>query len=594
MNEQQSVIQATISENSKNSYNFLHFANLVRVHFNKITENNGYLFTTNVPKKDLWHSYLNGFGIIGMEEQKHHNCNCCKDFITKFGGLVVITEDYKVKSALWSFIEDGVLDRDSIYYNSVFNLNKLVSESQINGVFLPMLDNLGVYESYEYVYEELTNTWNHFSISIGDSINCSKLFYPNQPYEKYKKQAINHQGQAIRNDLYKVIALGLSEYTLETIKAVVSLLYSSEVLYRQEEILPHAKWLLELKLALLDQPSPSCKRNVIWKALASAPIGFCHVRSSMLVTLLDDIKAGLDYKVYSKKFKEKMSPLQYRRPQTKPNDSTINQAEKLFKELDLESSLKRRFATIDEIETIWKPKINKKIINSSFSGIFHKSDSETLEILKKEKRIFDSLRETKEDLVNNSLQNIDGGTITFIKFKKKVLPTADKIEINILNHIYPFFVITTATDYDSKPILKWDSIEKRNPFSVYFYHNGANRSVFNLTTLGWYDITGISTRPNLWYKEVGEDEIKEILFIINNCKDLQNQALGLFPEILIEDLHPVRSVIEAYSNSHKLDIIDEPSGCGIALSGNRDFSIPLVFKVTTGNSTTIYKIDRVS
>ena len=575
MKEQQSVIQATISENSKNSYNFLDFANLVRVHFNKITENNGYLFTTNVPKKDLWHSYLNGFGIIGMEEQKHHNCNCCKDFITKFGGLVVITEDYKVKSALWSFIEDGVLDRDSIYYNSAFNLNKLVSKSQINGVFLPMLDNLGVYESYEYFYTELINTWNHFSISIRNNINHSKLFYPNQPYEKYKKQAINHQDQAIRNNLYKVIALGLSEYTLETIKAGVSLLYSTEALYRQEEILPHAKWLLELKLALLDQPSSSCKRNVIWKALASASIGFCHVRSSMLVTLLDDIKAGLSYDVYSKKFKEKMSPLQYRRPQTKPNNGSINQAEKLFKELDLELSLKRRFATIDEIETIWKP---KEVITKE----------------NKEKGIFDSLRETKEDLVNNSLQNIDGGTITFIKFKKKVLPIADKIEINILNYVYPFFVITTATDYDSKPILKWDLVEKRNPFSLYFYHNGANKTAFNLTTYGWYDITGISLRPNLWYKEIDEDEIKEILFVINNCKDLKNEALGLFPEILIEELHPVRSVIEAYSNSHKLDIIDEPSACGIGLGRNNDFSIPLVFKVTTGNSTTIYKIDKVS
>ena len=593
MNEQQSIIQPTISEQitSKNSYNFLEFANLVKEHFNKITENNGYLFTTNVPKKDLWHSYLDGFSteenkyfyetkiinyaFMAIEKQKYHNCNCCKDFINKFGGLAVITEDYKVKSVLWSFIEEGVLNRDSIYYNSASNLNKLVSKSQINGVFLPKLDNLGVYKSYQYINEELTNTWNHFNISIENNINCSKLFYPNKQYSDYKKQAIDHQGQAIRNDLYKVIALGLSEYSLETIKAAVTLLDSTEALYRQEEILPHAKWLFNLKQILEIQPLPSCKRNVIWKALASAPIGFCHVRSSMLVTLLDDIKAGLSYDVYSKKFKEKMSPLQYRRPQAKPSNGTITQAEKLFKELNLESSLKRRFATIDEIETIWKPK--ELIVKEN-----------------KEKGIFDSLRETKEGLINNSLQNINGGIITFIKFKKKVLPTADKIEINLLDIRYPFFVITTATDYDSKPILKWDSVEKRNPFSVYFYDKGANKAIFNLTTRGWYDITGISLRPNLWYKEVDEDEIKEILFVIDNCKDLQNQALGLFPEILINDLHPIRSVIEAYSNTHKLDITDEPSACGIGLDTVNDFSIPLVFKVTSGNSATIYKIDRVS
>ena len=360
--KQQSITQPIISEqiNSKKQYNFLEFADLVREHFNKITENRGYdfsygeLFTTNIPKKDLWNSYLNGFSNIRIKEREYHNCNCCKDFITKFGGLAVITEDYKVKSALWSFIEDGVLDRDSIYYNSTFNLSKLVFKSQINGVFLPKLDNLGVYESYQYKYKELPNTWNHFSISIEDNINRSELFYPNKPYEKYKKQAIDHKGQAIRNDLYKVIALGLSEYSLETIKAAVMLLDSTEALYRQEEISPHAKWLFNLKQTLEAQSLPSCKRNVIWKALASAPIGFCHVRSSMLVTLLDDIKAGLSYDVYSKKFKEKMSPLQYRRPQTKPNNGSINQAEKLFKELDLELSLKRRFATIDEIETIWK------------------------------------------------------------------------------------------------------------------------------------------------------------------------------------------------------------------------------------------------
>lgn len=54
MNEkQQSIIQPTTSKQhfSKNTYNFLDFANLVREHFNKITENNSYLFTTNIPKK---------------------------------------------------------------------------------------------------------------------------------------------------------------------------------------------------------------------------------------------------------------------------------------------------------------------------------------------------------------------------------------------------------------------------------------------------------------------------------------------------------------------------------------------------------------
>ena len=103
-------------------------------------------------------------------------------------------------------------------------------------------------------------------------------------------------------------------------------LLKSEALYRSEKVLGQAQWLYDLHRAL---PSRRNRDHVLWRAVAAAPAGFCHPRSSMIGTLLEDLAAGMPFDDVSRRFAEKMHPLLYQRPQAAPSAGNIAQAEKI-------------------------------------------------------------------------------------------------------------------------------------------------------------------------------------------------------------------------------------------------------------------------
>ena len=73
----------------------------------------------------------------------------------------------------------------------------------------------------------------------------------------------------------------------------------------------------------------------------------------MIGTLLEDLATGMDFATVSARFAAKMHPLKYLRPQAAPRAGNIADAEKIVAKLGIARSLERRFARIDEIETLW-------------------------------------------------------------------------------------------------------------------------------------------------------------------------------------------------------------------------------------------------
>lgn len=53
---------------------------------------------------DLFEVYLQSFE--DPTERQYHNCNCCRNFINRFGSLVVLGEDGEMTPAVW---EEGEL-----------------------------------------------------------------------------------------------------------------------------------------------------------------------------------------------------------------------------------------------------------------------------------------------------------------------------------------------------------------------------------------------------------------------------------------------------------------------------------------------------
>ena len=179
------------------------------------------------------------------------------------------------------------------------------------------------------------------------------------------------------------------------------------------------------------------RNNLTWSAVATAPSGFCRIKSSMVGTLLQDIVAGSSFADISCPPSDKMHPLQYQRPQAAPSAGNIAQAEKTIEVLKSAGSLERRFARLEEIELIWSPAAPAPKPAEVRGGVFS-------HIAPKGKRHIGEV-------------NLPTITMTWDKFQREVLPTAQEIEFYITPYRSSYIALVTAVNLDAPPILQWDT-----------------------------------------------------------------------------------------------------------------------------------------
>jgi hypothetical protein len=243
----------------------------------------------------------------------------------------------------------------------------------------------------------------------------------------------------------------LLTYSEETVEQALSLI-QSETMYRSDNVLGVTKWFKELIEKRNSVNGSVNKTNIVWLAVANAPTGFTHIKSSMIGTLLDDIQNGLSSEIVAARFAEKMNPANYQRSQSAPSENTIYEAEKVVEKLGIADSLQRRYATIDEIPSfIWKNKEKIKTENKQSSGVFSHLATKT------------------KNNTSNAI-TIPSAVMTWEKFKRTILPTADKIEA-LVDNPDRFMALVTTVDSTSENILQWD-----NPFSWY-YHGGVDGEI---------------------------------------------------------------------------------------------------------------------
>ena len=500
------------------------------------------LFATDA--EDLFELFLEN---LPQDARQHYTCRTCRKFVDTYGGLVRIDESGTKTPAFWS--KDVAVPE--FFEDAVKAVRKAVKDAKVTGVFITSARVLGT---------PITGSWKHLAATMPERfLNKSRI-------------KTDEQLMAERSEDHRILIDALSKYTTETVRAAVGIL-STDVLYRSEKVLGIAEWFLNLKNAVEGKERKSSK-NIIWYAVATAPVGFCHISSSMIGTLLDDIENGLDMEAIKRRFADKMNPLAYQRPKAAPSRGNVEQAERIVEKLGIANSLKRRFARADEIEKIWEPAPVRDPYPHN-TGVF-------------------SMVKTKEETKKGGFTatlvgKVDG--ITFEKFKREVLPGAKTIEFAVPIGRDNYCGILTAEDFDAPPILKWDSEEKRNPFSWYVYSGGSMPETWNLHPGRFVPVTAITMQPNMWSGK-HDYEGKAVIFVLKDCKDAnyRNSGCALFPEILRSELHEVRSTIEAYSRQGTPGGYDEASACGIRIQANTKSKAR--FRVTTDYGVTEYIIDR--
>lgn len=497
------------------------------------------LFKTNM--KDILNLYNIFLSHLPDDAQQTYNCRACRHFVERYGGLVVIKEDGQLESVVWN------ADVPDFFKEAVKAVKNVVESNGVNGVFITKDRVLG---------QPLTGDWSHMSLKIPDSmLTTNRLKTPTQL-------------EAEKSEEFKMLIEAIKMYSLDVVEQAVVLL-EADALYRSEKCLGVAKWFRDLLIDIEKVNNKQCFRtNLIWRAVGNAPVGFCHIRSGMIGTLLDDIASGLDITSVQKRFADKMHPLKYQRPQAAPKVGNIMQAEKIVKELGIEKSLQRRFARLDEIPTIWKP-VEKEIMKNDNSSVFG-------HLLPKE-----NTRKPME---------LPAVKMTWVKFLDTVLQNAETIEYYVTSKRENYVAVLTSLYEDAPPILQWDKEEKRNPFSSYVYNGGSVCTRWGLRP-GFCKVTGICYKPSMWTENMKHFG-KSVYFILDGAKDNRVSTSGnaIFPETLKNEFHEIRSTIAAFSKGEVIHGYDEASACGIVLDSNIENDIRL--KVTSKTGVAHYILDR--
>lgn len=494
----------------------------------------GPVFTTSASPEALWGAYLNG---LPERFRQHYTCHECRRFIQTYGGLVTIAADGKTKSLLWEGDAGAGDDVPTFFIPAVNALFDLVVDAKITGVFL---SDKKVWGTPSTPDPKHSTTWTHYS---------------GQNAGVYRDRVLTaSQRTAEKLEDFKMLKRALADYSASAIEQAVRVL-KSDTLTRSEKALGIAEWFAARH---------GQNQNQLWLAVATAPPGFCHVRSTVISTLLDDIVAAMPFEVISRRWAEKLDPLAYQRPTAAPKEGAISAAEKLVEKLGVAKSLERRFARLEDVQVkLWEPR-------------------PAPEKAKADDGVFGHLRGQSAAVKEVQLPPT---TMTWEKFARTVLPTARFVEAQAPSH-GSYYGLVTAADSDAPPILQWDRPERRNPVSWYVYRNGSPASQWGLVGSTWVKVNAIFALPAHWHEpEKAKHHAEGVVFALEGANDSQRDSLALFPEILQSAFHGIRAVIEAHSKKGAVKGDGTANGLCMRKGGSDRFVVRV-------DGSAIYTLDR--
>lgn len=464
---------------------------------------------------DIWTKYLASFP---LSEVQTHNCNACSHFIQRYAGLVCINPTTgETVSALW-VPEDAPAD----YQSAVRAMKAAAEKARVVAPF---------YSSEQTLGHPKTGQWTHLFA------RNPKVYTPRKLGGDGKPLTAGQYREAKRQD-YVILVQSLADFNEDVAQKAVDVLKAA-ALPRSERFLAPAEWFLGVHKAR-NAITGSLRNNIIWDAVAKAPEGWTHVRSSLIGSLMEDIVAGLAFDDIKKRFTKKVDPSFYQRAQAAPSGGQVAAAEKAVQELGIAPAFARRYTTLDDLNGfLWAPSavIEQVVKTGSTEGVF------------------DHLKPKAAALPE---LDIPAKRITFEKFMRDVLPGAASIDYRVPS-VGRFCALTTAADPTAPPIVQWDSAESRNPVAWSFPSPAARAAQWNLTPGTLVPVQLIVKSPNQWGTNGEQAHEKGTFMLLQDAKDTRNvPGGGLFSEHLRGDLKPFRSTIEAHMNSMTVLGADDP------------------------------------
>lgn len=388
---------------------FLALKEQVRDEFKKMTAN-GPLFRVDIDSNALIEAYLDN---LPSEERQYHNCNCCKSFLRHYGNIVSIDNEYNI-CTLWNF------PARSTYSKSVAKIHELVVNAAINAPFMSSFQALGTDYNFELIDSDTTIKWDHFNLKL------PAQYIMRGVSATYASWVSNKCGTAT------VAKRSLIELTTEAARIIIDLVNQNS-LYRGAEFKPQVERFLVYKLKF-DTLSTDKQRDAFaWKH--ADDIG--KVRNTAIGTLLIALSEGADITASVNAFERVVAPMNYQRPTAIVTTTMLANAEKTLNDLGIANSLKRRFATKDDIHLSNLLFVDRGIKPNHMLNPF--------DIL-------------MEDMLVSSKSFEKQESVPIETFVSDILPTTSGIEVLLEGkHSGNFVSLIAPTDIDAPNIFSWNN-----------------------------------------------------------------------------------------------------------------------------------------
>ena len=527
------------------NHNYPLFLEALKERFAGIVRDDTQLYTTDAEGLSIL--FLEG---LPPEARPTYNCQSCLRFLDRYGGLVALDDEGQIEPLFWS-----PASVPPFFKEVVTLLRMRVYRAKATGVFLTEDATWGLPKNWD---PKRAKDWFHMAVEPPKAM-------------RFKRAPLKNAEQRmaeLRED-YGVLQRSLADFSAEHVRTAYTALTTGR-LYRAEKAEGVAKWLLDLteQVGLLQGRR---REHFLWKAVATAPTGYCHVRTSMIGTLLADLQEGMDFLAVARRWGEKMNPLQYRRPQAPPTAGNIARAEKVVAELQSAGALARRFARLEDLQKVWTPPAPRRPVPGKESGVFAHLKTEPVKPTVKMPAV----------------------TMTWVKFGREILPTADKLEVFVPSGHISLVSLVTAANPEAPPILQWDSAERRNPVSWFFHLGGGVAWDWGLQSERYYPVPAIVHQPSMWHGGFGHHG-KAVYVLVEGAQDRRHRfGGGLFTEMLRSEYHEVRSTLEAYLNTARVEGADQGSATGFCLKATVTApENPIRIRVTTPGAQLEYSLDR--
>lgn len=116
-------------------------------------------------------------------------------------------------------------------------------------------------------------------------------------------------------------------------------------------------------------------------------------------------------------------------------------------------------------------------------------------------------------------------------------------------------------------------------------------SNWNIPNGSWAEVTGITTSPNLWSETKRPHFGEHTIFLLKDCKDMDNVSRPFLPEMLASEYHEIRRALDAYASNNPPVERDLSTASGIGFVKDQEWNLCVKVELDNG-ARALYKIER--